>query len=194
MESKCAVDHHPLLVVTKCRSGKGGATKTSPSAWNDDGLSSLFSTKYTKPIATYYPYKPLNSSTPTPTATPTIVPQKNGGGFPGWAGAIIGVLLGMLILVSLIAGFLLYRRRRKDGSGYGSNSSGRRASILNWLYATRAKSSTKTASELGGTEKDFPGTASLSSRALSPISRVSVPREAASTPVHELESKYPFRF
>lgn len=180
-------------LVTKCRSGKGGATKTSPSAWNEDGLSSLFSTKYTKPIPTYYPYPPANSSTPTSTPTPSIVPHKNGGGFPGWAGAIIGVLLGMLILVSLIAGFLLYRRR-KNGSGYGSNTSGHRTSILNWLYATRAKSSTKTASELGGTEKDFPGSASLPSRALSPISRVSVSRETASTPVHELESKYPFKF
>ncbi|KAL1968405.1 hypothetical protein VTN77DRAFT_1934 [Rasamsonia byssochlamydoides] len=174
--------------------GKGNATKTAPSAWNDDGLSSLFATKYTKPIATYYPYKPVNSSTPTPSPTPTgpvIVQQKSSSGFPGWAGAIIGVLLGMLILVSLIAGCLLYRRR-KLGSGYGSNATGHRSWIMNWLYAThRAKSSMQTASELGNTEKDLSGTAS---RAVSPISRTSIPREAASLPVHELETGTSTRF
>lgn len=84
-------------------SSDGGATTTAPSSWNNASLAGIFKKKYTKDIDTYWPY---NSTTSTKQ-------HDKGGGFPGWAGAIIGVVLGLL-LIAFLVGFLLYRRRRRQ--------------------------------------------------------------------------------
>lgn len=84
-------------------SSDGGATTTAPSSWNTASLAGIFKTKYTKDIDTYWPYN----------STASKEQGNKGGGFPGWAGAIIGVVLGLL-LIAFLVGFWLYRRRRRQ--------------------------------------------------------------------------------
>ncbi|KAL4792009.1 hypothetical protein BDV19DRAFT_392498 [Aspergillus venezuelensis] len=88
----------------------GGATKTAPDSWATSSLADVFERSYTKTIQTYYPYEETNSNT-----TKTSVPSAGGDGFPGWAGAVIGVVLGILLLVGLFA-FWFLRRRKGKGS------------------------------------------------------------------------------
>jgi hypothetical protein len=49
----------------------GGATKTSPSSWNNGSLGEIFAQVYIKPITTYYPYASVTETSAAPTATAT---------------------------------------------------------------------------------------------------------------------------
>ncbi|PLN83713.1 hypothetical protein BDW42DRAFT_164510 [Aspergillus taichungensis] len=96
----------PDMVVGRIGgSPTGGATKTSPKSWTNDSLASVFSKKYPGSIKTWYPY--------------LRVLDKKGSKFPGWAGAIIGVVLGVILIACALA-FWLVRRRRKQ-RGYRSS-------------------------------------------------------------------------
>ncbi|KAJ5337987.1 Galactose oxidase/kelch beta-propeller [Penicillium brevicompactum] len=94
----------PDLITAKIGGNSdGGATTTAPSSWTNSSLAGVFDKKYSKTVETYWPY------------SASAVPENDGGGggFPGWAGAIIGVVLGLLIIAFLV-GFWLYRRRRNQ--------------------------------------------------------------------------------
>ncbi|KAL4899214.1 hypothetical protein BDW74DRAFT_183957 [Aspergillus multicolor] len=122
----------PELVIGRIGGdASGSATKTSPDAWTTTSLSDIFNAKYTKTIETYYPYKNTgNTST-------TSVPSGGGGSsFPGWAGAIIGVVLGLALLAGLLA-FWFLRRRKRKGSRRGSEMS-RGSRVMNWMNAAGA--------------------------------------------------------
>ncbi|CAI7625744.1 unnamed protein product [Penicillium manginii] len=82
----------------------GGATKTAPTSWTNDSLSSLFEQKYTKSMTTFYPY--ASSSAEGGDAT-------SGGGLPHWASAVIGVLVGLFGVALILAGIWFYLRRRR---------------------------------------------------------------------------------
>lgn len=90
-------------MANRSHSSDGGATTTAPSSWTNSSLAGVFDKKYSKTVETYWPY------------SASAVPENDGGGggFPGWAGAIIGVVLGLLIIAFLV-GFWLYRRRRNQ--------------------------------------------------------------------------------
>ncbi|CAG8369309.1 unnamed protein product [Penicillium salamii] len=83
----------------------GGATTTAPSSWTNSSLAGVFGKKYSKKVDSYWPY---NTDTSTKEDN-----DNGGGGFPGWAGAIIGVVLGLLIIAFLV-GFWLWRRRQRQ--------------------------------------------------------------------------------
>ncbi|KAL4951657.1 hypothetical protein BDW69DRAFT_169587 [Aspergillus filifer] len=106
----------------------GGATKTSPDSWTTSSLADVFERSYTKTITTYYPYNKTN------TTTTISVPNDDGGGsgFPGWAGAIIGVVLGVALLVGIFA-FWFVRRRRKGARRQSEASRGSR--VMKWVHA-----------------------------------------------------------
>ncbi|TQB68422.1 hypothetical protein MPDQ_003434 [Monascus purpureus] len=122
----------PSLVTAQIGgNGKGSATKTAPASWDDDALSQVFSTKYTGSITTYYPY------------IATKTPSKGKGGFPGWAGAIIGVVLGVLLIVGLVlAWWFLYRRRKNRKANTAATKTevaggpGAPGWIVNWMSKT----------------------------------------------------------
>lgn len=86
----------------------------SPSSWNNNKLSNIFSTAYTKPIKTYYPYslKTTNSTNPG-TDTPS-----SGNPMPSWVKATIGGFTGLGCVVLGLAAWYLYRRfqRRKQSN------------------------------------------------------------------------------
>ncbi|PKX88951.1 uncharacterized protein P174DRAFT_471381 [Aspergillus novofumigatus IBT 16806] len=107
---------------------RGGATKVSPTSWTNSSLADLFKTKYTKTISTWYPY---NSTT---SGSPTIAPVADkGSSFPRWAGAIIGVILGLL-LITAAAIFWCLRRRRKLHESRSTSEQSARSWILRWIH------------------------------------------------------------
>ncbi|KAJ5242333.1 uncharacterized protein N7469_000660 [Penicillium citrinum] len=88
----------------------GGATTTAPSSWGNKSLESIFQTKYSKPITTYWPYGTSKGTTP----------QTKDHGLPTWAAAVIGVLCGLFGVGVILAAIWFYLRRRR---GHGPLSS-----------------------------------------------------------------------
>ena len=82
-------------------SSSGGATTTAPSSWTNSSLAGIFDKKYTKNIASYWPYDNLSGSTDTAKSSR----------FPTWAAAVIGVLCGLLV-VALLVGYWYHHGRR----------------------------------------------------------------------------------
>ncbi|KAH8422265.1 uncharacterized protein LDX57_000023 [Aspergillus melleus] len=111
---------------------KGGAKTTSPKSWTNSSLEGVFSSKYTKTVKAWYPYNNTESSTPSPTVS--VVPDQKKSGFPGWAGAIIGVVLGLFLIGGALAFWCFRRRRRAKGSQQTSEESGKRSHIMRWMY------------------------------------------------------------
>ncbi|KAL1967301.1 hypothetical protein VTN77DRAFT_3347 [Rasamsonia byssochlamydoides] len=98
----------PAVVTAKIGGdANGSATKTSPVMWNDEALAGIFSSMYTKPIATYYPYalpsRPSNNST-------VVRPPDKTGDSPVWPFAVIGSVAGLAIIAITAAGW--FRRRQ----------------------------------------------------------------------------------
>lgn len=101
----------------------------SPDSWSDTALADVFAASYTKTIETYYPYSSTNTTT-----IPSPDDGGGGDGFPGWAGAIIGVVLGVLLLAGLFA-FWFIRRRKRKGSRREGSVSGRGSRVTQWVHA-----------------------------------------------------------
>lgn len=89
----------------------------------------MFKSTYTKTVETWYPYQP--ASTDHPEISP--VPEKRSGGFPGWAGAIIGVVLGVALIAGALLFWCLRKRRRHRASQPKSEISERRSRIMGWV-------------------------------------------------------------
>ncbi|KAF4167415.1 hypothetical protein CNMCM6936_005031 [Aspergillus lentulus] len=120
----------PDLVTAVIGGGsKGGATKVSPTSWTNSSLADVLKTKYTKTISTWYPYNSTTSSSPT--IAP--VPDK-GSRFPRWAGAIIGVILGLLLVAGAVI-FWYLRRRRKVHESQSTSEQSARSWILRWMHS-----------------------------------------------------------
>lgn len=141
-------------------SARGGATKTAPSRWSDDDLASVFRTEYTKEIPTYYPYDAENSNDTDPSVPSIITVQPSAdGGLPAWAGAVIGVLVGLAVIGAAVVFFLLWRRRKARRESYVSDSTQERG-IMRWLSKTPshvdgvARTHTEVTSTQGNTETD----------------------------------------
>jgi hypothetical protein len=166
-------------------SENGGATKVSPSSWADDKLSDLFGTKYSKDIATYYPYDPTStdSSNPSESAEPN---KGGGGGLPLWVGPVLGVLLGLIATCAVLIAWIYWRRRRRfRRSSYGPSEGGRIENsnrVLKWMYGTKASAHksdyTTTSTEIGGTEKPLPGFRGSDAGVISPSTPGVVPARA----------------
>ena len=110
----------------------GGATMTTPTptGWADPDLASVFATPYeTSKLTTYYPYAAQDDDG-NPRGT-----NSGGGGLPSWAAPVIGSILGLVIIVSIIAGVFLYRRRRflkRNGGGTGGSQTEDNR-VISWI-------------------------------------------------------------
>ncbi|KAL4939094.1 hypothetical protein BDV06DRAFT_199532 [Aspergillus oleicola] len=163
----------------------GGATKTSPDSWTTSSLADVFERSYTKTIETYYPYNRTTSNTTT-----RSVPNDDGGnGFPGWAGAIIGVVLGVLLLVGIFAFWFLRRRKRKGSRRQSETSRGSR--VMQWVHAGAFASpgpkepDTSTTVSGGFTNESTVG-------ASEPAPVTTITAEAAGDPVYEMQGHSTF--
>ncbi|KGO53221.1 Galactose oxidase/kelch, beta-propeller [Penicillium expansum] len=98
--------------VTKLIGGNsdGGATATAPESWTNSSLAGVFGKKYSKSIETYWPYNSTSGNTSTSASTQD---HKGSSGFPGWAGGVIGAVLGLLV-IAILAGLWFYRRRQRQ--------------------------------------------------------------------------------
>lgn len=145
----------------------GGATKKFPSnAGGNEALANLFSMPYTKTITNYYPYKAAASSSPSPTTPPFTKTTNSSSGLPSWAGAVIGVLVGVIGLSIIIFLVVLLRRQRIKArrssystsvTGGGSNSN----RIMRWVNGMPSHPSD---------HKSFPDTETDESTVASPLS------------------------
>lgn len=125
-------------VVTAVIGGdvNGGASKKFPTdSGGNEALANLFGVSYTKTIQNYYPYK---KTAPSSSATPTgITKTEKGGssGLPSWAGAVLGVLLGLIALSIIVVIILIIRKRRRNArrSSYSTSVTGSNNRIMRWV-------------------------------------------------------------
>ncbi|KAL4925630.1 uncharacterized protein BDV17DRAFT_283775 [Aspergillus undulatus] len=160
----------------------GGATKTAPDSWATSSLADVFERSYTKTIQIYYPYEKTNSNTTT-----TSVPSGGGDGFPGWAGAVIGVVLGILLLAGLFAFWFLRRRKGKGSRRQSEVSRGSR--VMQWVHAGGAfappgpKDPDNSTTVSGG----FTNESTVAPSETPVVSRITA--EAAGDPVYEMQGR-----
>ncbi|KAL3488190.1 hypothetical protein BJX62DRAFT_253496 [Aspergillus germanicus] len=163
--------------------------KTSPSSWTNTSLEAVFSRTYTSPIATYYPYNATNITT-------TTIPTPDGGsGFPSWAGAVIGVVVGVLLLVGAFAFWFLRRRRKRGGAGGRRHSEASRGSrVMQWVHAgafsppnAKDADGEETTTVSGGFTNDETVTPSITTAGATGATGTTVTAEAGSEPVYEMQ-------
>jgi hypothetical protein len=162
----------------------------SPTSWNNNNLSNIFSTAYTKPINTYYPYS-LEITNSTKPGTETT---SSGILMPLWVKAIIGVFTGLgCIALGLAAWFLYQRVRRRKQSNIATTI----------MSSSVRKSSPDISSITGGTNTNHSSLAMMPMTGVSSLSRekeletsntelsVGTPMsQADSAPIFELDCKY----
>jgi hypothetical protein len=166
---------------------------TSPSSWTNTSLEAVFTRTYTSPIATYYPYNATNITT---TTIPT--PDSGGGGFPSWAGAVIGVVVGVLLLVGAFAFWFLRRRRKRGGSGGRRHSEASRGSrVMQWVHAgafsppnAKDADGEETTTVSGGFTNDETVAPSVTTAGATGATGMTVTAEAGSEPVYEMQGMY----
>ncbi|KAI0828451.1 hypothetical protein F5Y06DRAFT_223955 [Hypoxylon sp. FL0890] len=168
----------------------GGATLTAPNpgGWATSGLGNVFATPYnTTKLTTYYPY----SSVGPGNGTRGEAQSGGGGGTPGWVGAVLGVVLGLVFITAVVVGILLYRRRRllrkSDGSQPSTDENGR---IKTWIrdLQSNGKAPTVTSDETRTQFED------MESRGVSPGNqemRMVPPTEIQGTTLVELMDTSP---
>jgi hypothetical protein len=164
---------------------------TSPSSWTNTSLEAVFTRTYTSPIATYYPYNATNITT---TTIPT--PDSGGGSFPSWAGAVIGVVVGVLLLVGAFAFWFLRRRRKLAGAGGRRHSEASRGSrVMQWVHAgafsppnAKDADGEETTTVSGGFTNDETVAPSVTTAGATGTTATA---EAGSEPVYEMQGIHP---
>ncbi|PLB37796.1 uncharacterized protein BDW47DRAFT_117778 [Aspergillus candidus] len=164
----------PNMVAGRIGGGPaGGATKTSPSSWTNDSLASVFKTKYPGTIKTWYPYPQVRS-----------VHEKRGTKFPGWAGAIIGVVLGVILIACALAFWLIRRRRKQQQYRSSHNPSisepdtSTMTRVARWIQGSGGDSAVPKSGDTVSTEYGAQSEGTAVSRGFLP--------EVGGEPVHEL--------
>ncbi|KAI0888676.1 uncharacterized protein GGS22DRAFT_152150 [Annulohypoxylon maeteangense] len=119
----------------------GGATATTPgpSGWATPSLGSVFATPYTSKITTYYPYSSVGPGNGTRGDAHS---GGGGGGTPGWVGAVLGVVLGLVFITAVVVGIILYRRRRllkkNDSTGGDQSTDENGNKVKSWIQNLKA--------------------------------------------------------
>ncbi|KAL2793419.1 hypothetical protein BJX66DRAFT_338881 [Aspergillus keveii] len=96
----------PVLVSGRIGgNSSGSATRTSPIYWTNTSLRDVFAASYTRPIATWY----IDNRATRESS------DGDSSGFPGWAGGVIGGILGLFVIAALSM-FWLIRRRKHNAA------------------------------------------------------------------------------
>lgn len=174
-------------------SGTGKATQTKPSnGFTNSSMTALLGTAYnTTKITNWYPYTPVNSTTPSSRPTlPTPVAAKSG--TPAYLGPVLGVVLGLFFITLLILAFIIYRRRKIFGlsraerqSEAGTMTENRRRT-LRWLRQTPIAGDTKAPT----VTTDETELAAVSSEADTDHTRVYAAEMPGDTQFHEMMGMY----
>lgn len=124
---------------------QGSATITAPSSWDTSALEKVFQTAYsTSKITHWYPYPVVATASSIPTYTSPAASVSKGS-VPKYLAPLLGIILGLVFVISVVVGFLLWRRRklmRKNGgvSVVSTDENGNR--IVSWLNGQRIEKGT----------------------------------------------------
>ncbi|KAI1457554.1 hypothetical protein F4805DRAFT_173507 [Annulohypoxylon moriforme] len=175
----------------------GGATITAPApdGWATPSLGSVFGTPYNKSkITTYYPYSSVGPGNGTRGEAHNG--GSGGGGTPGWVGAVLGVVLGLVFVTAVVVGILFYRKRkifRKNNNNNGDNQmkdeNGNR--VESWMQNLQSSKAPTVATDDIHTQYG-----DVESRGISPSQpemRMLSPTEMPGTPLFELVGDAPHR-
>lgn len=177
--------------LTRC-SVNGSATKTSPDRWNDDALAGIFSSKYTKPMATYYPY--AAPSRPSNVTVTKPADRTGGRGVP--LGTVLGSVAGVVVIILLAAAWFIYRRHQPKNEPAGSvdkeetpretpRSTGPSVERADTSYAALESPSTGMSPV---SEKQSEANVVSPTTAVTDVSPIQ-PSQADSSPIYEMECK-----
>lgn len=122
--------------------GAGAATMVQPSpSWATRALGEVFGESYDmKKITTWGPYNATES-----TDRPTLPNDEDddggggGGGLPSWVAPVLGVIIGLIVLITALVLFCLWKRRGlfKNRSTGSSTEDGRKR-IMTWMRGHQA--------------------------------------------------------
>jgi hypothetical protein len=133
--------------------GAGGATLVtpSPSGWDSRGLGEVFGESYNmKKITSYGPYN-TTESTDRPDLPNDGDDDEDGGGggLPSWVAPVLGVIIGLIVIVTATVLFCLWKRRgifKNRSSESGTEDAGMR--IMSWMRGHQPeKAATLTSTE-----------------------------------------------
>ncbi|KAI5463824.1 hypothetical protein BGZ63DRAFT_403091 [Mariannaea sp. PMI_226] len=164
----------------------GGATATTPepSGWATSALAEVFATSYdADKITTYYPYASATTSSQPKASDNTDDKKKSGdSNLPGWVAPVLGVVLGLILVISVTVLFCLYRRRkifRNRSSVAGTEDTGMR--IISWMRGQQQHEKDHTFT----TSEDTPTSPEMEEAGIvgrSPLPTVATPAEPAEMP------------
>ncbi|KAH8704211.1 hypothetical protein BGW36DRAFT_394341 [Talaromyces proteolyticus] len=114
----------PLAVTSQIGgSANGGATRMWPASWNNRSLSQVFSSPYSRPLSTHYPYPLKTTNLTVPPGASSSIENST---MPSWVKGIIGALTGLGSILVGITIWFLWRRyfpHRKLDTTTASSSS-----------------------------------------------------------------------
>jgi hypothetical protein len=125
------------MKLINCCSEQGGATKRAPANWTTS-LATVFQSKYSGTITTYYPYSFVDTtSTPSPSLATSSSNSGGGRRIRTWLGTVIGIILSLAVIGIFLVIWLFCRRRSKSPREISSspNSS---TWIFNWMNAMKS--------------------------------------------------------
>ncbi|KAI2473096.1 hypothetical protein F4781DRAFT_262285 [Annulohypoxylon bovei var. microspora] len=175
----------------------GGATITAPTpgGWATPSLGSVFATPYdASKLTSFYPYSSMGPGN----GTRGEAHSGGGGGTPGWVGAVLGVVLGLVFVTAVVVGIILYRRRkllkRNPNGQPPTDENGRKDVVASWIQNLQSNSKAPTVT----TDDTRTQYDDMESRGVSPghpEMRMISPTEMPDTPLVELwdtsRSPYP---
>lgn len=151
----------------------------------------MFSTKYKKKINTYYPYRLVDIPSSPPTSSSAAASNGKKSKAPKWVGVVLGVILGIIGIVSIILAFLLYGRHRVRKATKLANAARpveENGWISNWMKRTQAQAE-KTRQAVSPTTAELSYNDSVTDPS-PPEAKNAVPQEADGLVLHELDSKF----
>lgn len=133
--------------------GAGAATMSRPSdGWATRALGEVFGESYEMDkITTYGPFKVTETGRPNLPNDDDDDDDGGGGGLPSWVAPVLGVIIGLIVIVSAIVLFCLWKRRgifKNRSSASGTEDPGMR--IMSWMRGHQQpneKAATLTSSE-----------------------------------------------
>lgn len=142
--------------------GAGGATlaRPSPSGWATRALGEVFEESYDfDKITTYGPFNATETGRPNlPGDDDDDDDSGGGGGLPSWVAPVIGVIIGLIVVITAIVLFCLWKRRgifKNRSNASGTEDPGMR--IMSWMRGQQPneKAVTLTSSEEGPASPDM---------------------------------------
>ncbi|RYP51994.1 hypothetical protein DL768_002790 [Monosporascus sp. mg162] len=134
------------LMIGGDYNGNATMTTPTPTGWADEELASVFATPYeTSKLTNYYPYA-RDGDDASRENSGGDGGDGDDGGTPSWVAPVVGVIVGLTVVMALIVGILLYRRRNmlRGGINNPNDADEQGNRVLSWIRGTSEKAATVT--------------------------------------------------